>query len=119
MSVDPAGADFKRLLAEDDGRPVVMLNLLRFTESGRATYEEYLRQARPSLDEAGARILHYGELSTVLVAPDAFAWDALLVVEYPSRAAFCEMVARPEYQGATWLRTVALSDAVLQASSAA
>jgi len=36
MAIDPRGADLKRLLAEDDGGPVVMLNLLRFAPGGRA-----------------------------------------------------------------------------------
>ena len=32
MAVDPRGEDLKRFLAEDDGGPVVMLNLLRFAD---------------------------------------------------------------------------------------
>lgn len=119
MSADPSGADFKRLLADDDGRPVVMLNLLRFTESGRAIYAEYLRQAAPYLDAAGAEVLHHGDLSTALVAHEGFAWDAVVVVKYPSRTAFCEMVRNPGYQEAARLRTAALTAAVLQASSVA
>ena len=43
MAVDPRGADLKRMLAEDPGGPVVMLNLLRFRPGGRASYEEYAR----------------------------------------------------------------------------
>ena len=41
MAIDPRGSDLKRLLAEDDGGPLVMLNLLRFTEGGRETYADY------------------------------------------------------------------------------
>ncbi len=37
MAIDPRGADLKRLLADDDGGPVVMLNLLRFTDNGLAS----------------------------------------------------------------------------------
>jgi hypothetical protein len=88
MSVDPTGADLKRFLAEDPGGPVVMLNLLRFAEDGRPAYEQYAREIQPFLDRVGARVVHVGDLSTALVAPDGFAWDAVLLVEYPTRQAF-------------------------------
>jgi uncharacterized protein (DUF1330 family) len=48
------------------------------------------------------------------VAEDGQAWDAVLVVRYPDRRAFSRMVADPEYQEVTALRTAALSEAVLQ-----
>jgi uncharacterized protein (DUF1330 family) len=117
MSVDPTGADLKRFLAEDPGGPVVMLNLLRFAEDGRPAYEQYAREIQPFLDRVGARVVHVGDLSTALVAPDGFAWDAVLLVEYPTRQAFSAMVADPEYQRITQLRTTALSEAVLQATT--
>ena len=43
-------------------------------------------------------------------------WDAVLLVRYPSRQAFSAMVADPEYQQVTELRTRALTEAVLQAT---
>jgi hypothetical protein len=43
MAVDPRGADLKRFLLEDPGGPVVMLNLLRFVEGGRESYDRYAR----------------------------------------------------------------------------
>lgn len=116
MLVDPSGADLKRLLAEDTGGPVVMLNLMRFDEGGRRDYEEYARRIRPFLDEYDAEVIYAGDCSTALVAPDAHQWDAVLLVRYPSRQTFSAMVANPNYQEITGLRTEALSDAVLQAT---
>lgn len=117
MSVDPAGADLKRLLAEDAGGPVVMLNLLRFDgEAGRERYAEYARAIEPFLAGVGGEVVYAGDCSTALVAPDAHDWDAVLLVRYPSREAFSRMVADPEYQRITGLRTRALSAAVLQAT---
>jgi uncharacterized protein (DUF1330 family) len=116
LSVDPTGADLKRFLAEDPGGPVVMLNLLRFKDGGRAGYEEYARSIRPFLAELGASVVYVGDCSTVLVAPEEHRWDAVLIVRYPTRGAFSRMVANPEYQRITSLRTEALSDAVLQAT---
>jgi uncharacterized protein (DUF1330 family) len=117
MAVDPRGADLKRLLAEDPGGPVVMLNLLRFAEGGRSSYEEYARHLRGTfLPRYGGEILYAGAGSTVLAAEDGQSWDAVVVVRYPDRAAFSRMVADPEYQEVTHLRTRALSEAVLQAT---
>jgi len=42
----------------------------------------------------------------------------VLLVRYPDREAFSRMVADPEYQQVTHLRTEALAEAVLQATSA-
>ncbi len=116
MPVDPTGADLKRFMAEDPGGPVVMLNLLRFKADGRPGYEDYARSIQPFLDDLGASVVYVGDCSTVLVAPAAHQWDAVLIVRYPSRRAFSAMVANPHYQRITSLRTEALSDAVLQAT---
>jgi uncharacterized protein (DUF1330 family) len=116
VPVDPSGADLKRLLAEDTGGPVVMLNLMRFDEDGRKDYDEYARRIRPFLEEYGAEVIYAGDCSTALVAPDSHEWDAVLLVRYPSRQTFSAMVSDPNYQEITGLRTEALSDAVLQAT---
>src|SRR5437660_10287975 len=116
MPVDPTGADLKRFLADDPGGPVVMLNLLRFRPDGRPKYERYAREIIPFLEEVGGQVLYFGDCSTVLVAPEENAWDAVLIVEYPTRAAFSRMVANPQYQKITGFRTEALADAVLQAT---
>ena len=117
MPVDPTGEDLQRFAAEDRGGPVVMLNLLRFAEGGRATYESYGREIQPFLSAVGGTVIYAGDCSTALVAPDGHSWDAILLVQYPSRSAFLEMVANPDYQQITHLRTEALSEAVLQATA--
>jgi hypothetical protein len=43
MAIAPRGADLKRYLQEDPGGPVVMLNLLRFAEGGRESYDQYAK----------------------------------------------------------------------------
>ncbi|KQY59380.1 hypothetical protein ASD11_07375 [Aeromicrobium sp. Root495] len=119
MPVDPTGHDLKRYLAEDPGGPVVMLNLLQLAPGGRDSYEQYAREIAPFLERVGGEIVYAGDLSTELVVrPDPEPdWDVLLLVRYPSRQAFTAMVADPEYQQITHLRTQALSEAVLQAST--
>ena len=68
------------------------------------------RERRPS----GWGTLEVGDLNEVLKAAEH--WDAVLLVRYPSREAFSAMVADPEYQQVTGLRTRALTEAVLQAT---
>ncbi|MDB4968623.1 MAG: hypothetical protein JWN44_4312 [Myxococcales bacterium] len=118
MAIDPRGSDLKRFLEEDQTGPVVMLNLLRFVGGGgEASYVDYARAIAPFLAKVGGEVVYAGRGSTVLVAEPGQAWDAVLLVRYPDRAAFCRMVADPDYQRITHLRTVALEEAVLQATT--
>ena len=117
MAIDPTGPDLKRFLAEDPGGPVVMLNLLRFKpDGGREGYLEYARRFSQESHRFGAEVLYVGDGSTVLVAEPGQAWDAVLVVRYPSRQAFSDMVRDPQYSSITHLRTESLAEAVLQAT---
>ena len=117
MAIDPRGSDLKRFLAEDSGDPVIMLNLLRFVDGGRETYQHYAKAiGQTFLPRYGGEIIYAGECSTALVAEEGQLWDAVVLVRYPSRAAFSRMVADPEYQTITSLRTDALQEAVLQAT---
>ena len=114
MPVDPTGADLKRFLEAAPDQPVVMLNLLRFREGGRERYARYTREIVPFLEEVGGEVLYFGEGPTALVGQER---DAVMVVRYPSRKAFSRMVADPDDQRTTPLRTAALSEAVLQATA--
>jgi len=116
--IDPTGTDLKRFLAEDPGGPVVMLNLLRYQpDGGRERYQEYVAHFTKTSAKHGAEVLYVGDGSTTLVAEAGQEWDSVLLVRYPSRQAFSDMVRDPEYQPGTELRTGALVEAVLQATT--
>ncbi len=108
--------EYERFLREDDGQPLVMLNLLRFhPEGGRERYAEYLSAAGPLVARYGAEIVYVGDGLPALSAEDGQAWDAMALVRYPSRQAFASMVADPDYrEKAAPLREASLSEAVLQ-----
>ncbi|HTU15944.1 MAG TPA: DUF1330 domain-containing protein [Solirubrobacterales bacterium] len=115
MTVDPTQETVQTFIAEDDGEPLVMLNLLAYDgEAGRAKYMEYAGHTVAHLERVGAEVLYFGNASSPLVPNDGRQWDSVLLVKYPSRAKFLEMVMHPEYQKITHLRTEALADAVLQ-----
>ena len=117
MPVDPTGQDLKRFMQEDPGGPVVMLNLLKFKDDGRPSYERYAAEFEPYAKKYGAEVLFLGDCSTAVVAPGTHDWDAILLVRYPSRQAFSDMVRDQDYQQITHLRTEALTNAVLQATT--
>ena len=117
--IDPRGADLKRYLSEDPGGPVVMLNLLRFRpDGGRERYQEYIAHFQATSGPFGAEVLYLGNGLTAVVAEPGQEWDAVLLVRYPSRQAFSDMVRDPAYQAGSHLRTEALTEAVLQATTA-
>jgi uncharacterized protein (DUF1330 family) len=117
MAVLPTQESIETFAAEDDGGPVVMLNLLRYAEGGRGLYEEYSQRVLPILARYGAEIVYAGECSTTVIAPKVHGeWDTVLLVRYPGRRTFGEMVADPEYLAIADLRSRGLEDSLLQAT---
>lgn len=112
MAIDPSRESFERFVTADAPGPVVMLNLLRFAD--RSGYEAYLRATAPFLAKVGGEVVYAGLGGDALVAESGQAWDAVLLVRYPSRAAFAAMVADRGYREVTKLRALALEEAVLQ-----
>jgi uncharacterized protein (DUF1330 family) len=113
VSFSPAA--FDAFLAGDDDSAVVMLNLLRFErDGGREKYSRYLQMARPVLARFGAQILFAGDGLPVLTTGQTEPWDAVVLVRYPRRSAFQNMVADPEYQAAFEVGRAAIADIVLQ-----
>lgn len=104
----PNEAGFADLMSRVDEGPVTMLNLLAFKpEGGRERYVEYGEAVLPLLEKAGGRLIFQGAAAPVVLGEDS--WDLVLLVEYPTRAAFLEMVQSPEYQEIAHLRTEALA----------
>jgi uncharacterized protein (DUF1330 family) len=128
-SIEPSEAQLTRLLELQDGKPIVMINLLRYREraayepsahaescSGREAYERYGMHVLPLLAGVGARIRWRGDAKAVVIGPDDEHWDEALLVEYPSRSAFVAMVTSDDYRAIMHHRTAALSDSRLIAT---
>ena len=87
--------------------PVVMLNLLAFKpDGGQERYMEYAAAVAPLLEKVGGRIVFAGAPAPPLLGEPS--WDMVALVEYPTRQAFLDMTASPEYQAIGHLRTEAL-----------
>jgi len=114
-SIQPTAEQLQAITSSPIEGPVVMLNLLRFRSGGgRASYDRYGEAVQPLLEKAGAEVVWYGEGDSVVIGDDSVdAWDAVILVRYPSREAFLGMVLSPEYHAIGELRTEGLDDSRL------
>lgn len=91
----------------DEG-PVAMLNLIKFREasldghgSGRDAYQRYSDVAGKMVEERGGQVVWVGKIQhAALHEGGDVEWDRALLVTYPNRAAFLDMVTHPVYQKA-------------------
>lgn len=110
------------MAAAADPGPFVMINLLKFKtttergEPGEAVYARYLKNATPHVEAVGGRALWYGDAHEVFIGEAEDGWDRALLVQYPSRAAFLQMISDPAYQAISGDREAALERAVLLVS---
>jgi uncharacterized protein (DUF1330 family) len=98
-TLDTTPEQFAALAARPADAPVVMVNLLRFKQAGGLErYLQYGREVAPHLERVGATI-RYGSTAPAVIIGDGQRpwWDAILIVEYPTPAAFIAMVADAEY----------------------
>ncbi len=115
--------EMQQFMQHPDSGPVVMINLLKFRrqtedgESGEAAYQRYTQNVAPLLAKVGGKVLWYGLPQQLLIGGEEDRWDRVLLVEYPSRAAFLQMVNEPEFQTMQQDRLAALERTVLLAST--
>jgi uncharacterized protein (DUF1330 family) len=113
MTVEPGKSDLDRFRAADSGRPFVLVQLLRFAEGGRDLYLKYSVAAQPIVRSFGGQVLYAGECVQPLLAAEGQAWDAIVLVRYPSRAAYLDMLADPAYRAIAPQRGSALREAAI------
>lgn len=108
MSITPNADQFAELAASPDDQPVVMLNLLKFKakadtdttgpdQTGAESYRSYGDVAVKMIEERGGSVIWAGRADQILIGDASQDWDQVLLVQYPSRAAFLDMVSKPEY----------------------
>ncbi len=115
-SIVPTDEALRALASNPDEGVVVMLNLLKFKgEEGARAYDRYVESVSKLLEARGARIVYAGRAAELLVGDET--WDAILLVEYPSRKVFLEIVTSPDYRAAHVYREQGLERTVLYATS--
>ncbi len=110
--VEGTPEQFKAFMEMDLDGPIHMLNMLRFKpDGGRESYSQYSAHTMPLLAQRGGKAVYRAEpRKTVIGGED---WDEIFVIEYPSKAAFLDMVLSEEYQKGAHLRHEALADSRL------
>jgi uncharacterized protein (DUF1330 family) len=132
-AIRPNHDQFVALATAPDDAPVVMLNLLKFKAkadggdsgesgasgaSGAEEYEKYGDAVIQMVEARGGKALWIGRADQVLIGDeDANDWDAVALVQYPSRKAFIDMVTSKDYEKAHEHRESGLERTVLIACS--
>jgi uncharacterized protein (DUF1330 family) len=92
-----------------------MVNLLKFKpEGGAESYAKYAAATTKFLLAVGGRLIYRGSYRLPVIGDED--WDEILLVEYPSIAAFFDMQRNKDYQAVVPLRTEGLSDSRLWAT---
>jgi hypothetical protein len=108
---------------------VVMLNLLRFRAtadysaapelaptapiSGEAAYPIYMEHTLPHLENSGGKVIFYGKGRDFLIGPSGERWDAAMLVQQASVAAFLAFASNQGYLAGIGHRSAALEDSRL------
>lgn len=121
--VDPTKEAFSAFRTQDRPGPIHMLNLIRFREraaypdmrqaTGAEAYAAYGRESFPVFSRVGGRIVWRGRFEMMLIGPRDATWDVCFIAEYPSVAAFVEMLRDPVYREAVKHRQAAVLDSRL------
>lgn len=108
--VYPAFEQLMPLAQDPTPGPIAMVNLLKFRDraqyqdgrpddiSGREAYMRYAAEMGPLVEAAGGRILFSGDVKQLVIGEVEELWDAVGIVEYPSRAEFQRIATSPEVQ---------------------
>lgn len=121
--VDPTKDTFAAFRANDREGPIHMLNLVRLREraaypdarvaTGAEAYAAYGRESAPVFARLGGRIVWRGNFELMLIGPADEKWDHCFIAEYPSVAAFVEMIRDPVYREAVKHRQAGVVDSRL------
>jgi uncharacterized protein (DUF1330 family) len=116
--VDPTKEAFAAFKDADRPGPIHMLNLVRLraraeypdgrAATGAEAYAAYGRESLPVFRRLGGRIVWRGGFELTLIGPETERWDACFIAEYPSVAAFVEMIRDPVYREAVKHRQAAV-----------
>jgi len=109
-------------------RPIHMLNLVRLRPraeypedhpdhgkelTGLDAYRAYGRTTADIFKRVGGRQVWAGRPEVMVTGPQSEAWDIAFIAEYPTSAAFLEMVRDPEYRELVKHRTAGVADSRL------
>ncbi len=116
--IHPQKSQFAAIQSLPDNQPLSMLNLLKFKRleldevDGKAAYKTYMKAAMPFIKAASATVIYYGKSLETFIGPEnELEWDEILIVTYPTKHHFLNMLSHKDYPH--HLRTAAIKDSRL------
>lgn len=122
----PSEAQLSKLMSLPPAAPLAVLNLFEFNEranyqpedpeygtdaaeiSGQDAYRRYGEVAGKFIQNLGGRIAFSTDAEQVLIGPENANWDLATIIYFPSRGAFMQMMADPDFQKTSRHRKAAL-----------
>jgi uncharacterized protein (DUF1330 family) len=121
--IDPTKETFAEFRSNDRAGPIHMLNLVRLhaqarypdgrKATGAEAYAAYGRDSGPVFIRLGGKVIWQGAFELMLIGPREERWDRCFIAQYPSVAAFVEMIRDPVYREAVKHRQAAVEDSRL------
>jgi uncharacterized protein (DUF1330 family) len=117
----PTPEQIRELSEKGHGKPIYMLNLLKFKEkaeyedgratqlSGQEAYAIYGTEVAGHLAKVGGKFVIGGQITGLRLGVVEELWDTAAIAMYPSRKAMLEMITDPEYQKSAAHRTAGLA----------
>ena len=121
--IDPTKEIFAAFRDNNREGPIEMLNLVQLravanypdgrNATGAEAYAAYGRESGPVFERLGGKIIWQGKFELMLIGPQSERWDHCFIAQYPSVAAFVEMIRDPAYREAVKHRQAAVEDSRL------
>ena len=123
--LQPTGDQVRAFRDRATGKPVAMLNLLKFKDkaeyedgrpcdlTGVQAYQLYAKAFREIMEPRGVRILYAGGIRGLLIGGGDDLWDEVAVIQYPSTQVMLDMLRDEDYQQAQQHRAAGLEGQLL------
>ena len=124
-AVYPKPEQMQALTEHKTEGPLVMVNLLKFRVkaeykdgrtddiSGAEAYMRYVNQMKQLVEREGGRFIFAGQVKGLFLGEVEELWDAVGIMEYPSREEFMRIVSLPEVQEISLHREAGLAGQLL------
>lgn len=128
---EPTNSQLEEIAEADQESPFDMINFLKYRpvaiydsvtdnaigRCGREAYQEYGTAVFPKIIGLGGSLVYKGACDHLFVGDESQDYDELIIVRYPSRRAYLEMINSAEYQEAIKHRKAGLKYRVLHEST--
>ena len=110
-AVTPSDAQMKGFFENDHGKPISMVNLLKFKDkaeypedhelqgtdmTGAEAYAIYGAAVTKIVEGLGGEMRFFGHVQRLMLGEVEDLWDMVAIAMYPSRAAMMEMMQSPK-----------------------